>query len=459
MDLILVAVGGVVLLALLFDFTNGFHDAANSTATVVATKALRPRQAVYMAAFFNFAALFVVGTTVANTVAKTVKVDALGMTPAGIPAGLAVAFGALIGAIFWNYLTWSVGMPSSSSHALIGGLLGGGLAAGGSGAIKWSSLDKTVLAIVASPLVAFTIAFVAMFLVALLQRMTHWEDDAKPFKWLQIVSSAAVSFGHGANDAQKTMGVIAFALVSGGYLSADGGIPVWVEVSAYSMIALGTIWGGWRIIETMGLRITRLNANSGVAANIGATTAIFGATELGIPISTTQAAAASVMGAGAASGAGLNRRKIGEMVLAWAFTLPSAAIVAFLVTKLTLLPSPWGWVLSGAGVLVLLVWAGRLMLRAEDADDVEAMLPTDAELHEFHDTPHPDVHPYEGPEHVSRHELEPRHLWPHPTAPATLPEARIPGEAAPEAELGVSPSEPPASTAAGPSTPTPPSAS
>ncbi len=327
--------------------------------------------------------------------------------------GLAVAFGALIGAIFWNYLTWSVGMPSSSSHALIGGLLGAGLAAGGSDAIEWSSLDKTVLAIALSPLVAFTIAFLAMFLVALLQRVTHWEDDAKPFKWLQIASSAAVSFGHGANDAQKTMGVIAFALVSGGYLSADEGIPTWVEISAYTMIALGTIWGGWRIIETMGLRITRLNANSGVAANIGATTAIFGATELGIPISTTQAAAASVMGSGAASGSGLNRRKIGEMVVAWIFTLPAAAVVGFLTTKATLLPNPWGWVLSGAGVLVLLTWAGRLMLHAEDADDVAAMLPTDAELHEFHDGPHPDLHTYEGPEHVNHHELEPRHLWPH----------------------------------------------
>jgi PiT family inorganic phosphate transporter len=413
MDLILVAVVGIVFLALLFDFTNGFHDAANSTATVVATKALRPLTAVYMAAFFNFAALFIVGTTVANTVAKTVHVEDLGTTPGGIPAGLAVAFGALIGAILWNYLTWSIGMPSSSSHALIGGLVGAGIAAGGAGAIHWSSLDKTVIAILLSPLVAFTIAFIAMFLVALLQRMTHWEDDAKPFKYLQIVSSAAVSFGHGANDAQKTMGVIAFALVSGGFLGADEGIPFWVEISAYSMIALGTIWGGWRIIETMGLRITRLNANSGVAANIGATTAIFGATELGIPISTTQAAAASVMGAGAGSGSGLNRRKIGEMVLAWIFTLPAAAVVGFVMTKMTLLPNPWGWVISGAGVLVLLVWAGRLMLRAEDAHDLEAMLPTDTELHEFHDTPHPDVHPYDGPEHVQHHQLEPRHLWPH----------------------------------------------
>ena len=406
MDMILFAVVGIVGLSLLFDFTNGFHDAANSTATVVATKALKPRTAVYMAAFFNFAALFVVGTAVANTVAKTVNVDALGTSSGGIPLGLAVSFGALVGAIFWNYFTWSVGMPSSSSHALIGGLVGAGLAAGGTDAIHWSSVEKAVLAIVVSPLVAFTIAFVAMFLVGLLQKATHWDDDAKPFKWLQIISSAAVSFGHGANDAQKTMGVIAFALVSGGYLSADGEIPLWVELSAYSMIAIGTMWGGWRIIETMGLRITRLNANSGVAANIGATSAIFGATELGIPISTTQAAAASVMGAGASAGTGLNFRKIGEMVVAWVFTVPCAALVGFVAMKLTSFPDPWGWVASLTAIVVLLIWAGRLMWHSENADDIEAMLPSDQELHEHHELPHPDLHPYEGPPHVNHRDLE-----------------------------------------------------
>ena len=406
MDMVLVAVVGVVLLALLFDFTNGFHDAANSTSTVVATRAMKPRHAVYMAAFFNFAALFVVGTAVANTVAKTVDVEALGVQSGGVPMGLGVAFGALLGAIFWNYFTWSIGMPSSSSHALIGGLLGAGLSAGGLDVIKWSSIEKAALAIVISPLVAFTVAFLAMFLVGLLQRMTHWEDDAKPFKWLQIVSAAAVSFGHGANDAQKTMGVIAFALVSGGFITADSGIPVWVEIAAYSMIALGTMWGGWTIIETMGLRITKLNANSGVAANIGAVTSIFGATELGVPISTTQAAAASVMGSGAAAGTGLNGRKIGEMVIAWAFTLPAAAVVGFVAFKLTTFPDPWGWVASLSAIAVLGIWAGRLMMHAENADDIEQMLPSEAELHQYHTVPHPDVHPYEGPPHVNHHELE-----------------------------------------------------
>src|SRR4249920_3917698 len=177
MDMVLVAVVGVVLLALLFDFTNGFHDAANSTSTVVATRAMKPRHAVYMAAFFNFVALFVIGTAVANTVAKTVQVEALGNQSGGVPVGLGVAFGALLGAIFWNYLTWSVGMPSSSSHALIGGLIGAGLAAGGSDAIHWSSVEKTAIAIVASPTIALAVAFLAMYLVTALQRVTHWTDD------------------------------------------------------------------------------------------------------------------------------------------------------------------------------------------------------------------------------------------------------------------------------------------
>ena len=271
MDMVLVAVVGVVLLALLFDFTNGFHDAANSTSTVVATRAMKPRHAVYMAAFFNFAALFVVGTAVANTVAKTVQVEELGVQSGGVPVGLGVAFGALLGAIFWNYFTWSFGMPSSSSHALIGGLIGAGLSAGGADVIKWSSVEKTATGDRSvAPWWRSPCAFLAMFLVGLLQRLTHWKDDAKPFKWLQIISSAAVSFGHGANDAQKTMGLIAFALVAGGYLGEDAASRLWVELGAYSMIALGTMWGGWKIIETMGLRITKLNANSGVAANIGA---------------------------------------------------------------------------------------------------------------------------------------------------------------------------------------------
>jgi len=366
-DPLLIAVIAVAALALLFDFTNGFHDAANSVATVVATRAMSPRVAVAFSAIFNFLAYFFVGTAVANTVSKVVDAEY---------AGVAVVFAALVGAISWNYLTWWVGMPSSSSHALIGGLVGAGLAAGWIDAIAWTKVEEAALAIFVSPLVAFTIAFVAMYLVAALQRSTGWADNAKPFKWLQVVSAAAVSFGHGANDAQKTMGVIAALLAGAGYttMGADGAVavPEWVALSAYTAIALGTLWGGWKIIETMGLRITSLHANSGLAANIGAVTSIFGATSMGIPISTTQAAGSSVMGAGVASGRGINLKVVGEMLLAWIVTIPSTGALAFLVYKLTQLPTPAAWVSVSALGFVLggaIIYAMTHSTRAADVED------------------------------------------------------------------------------------------
>ncbi len=366
MDLTLTALIAVVALALLFDFTNGFHDAANSVSTVVATRALPAKAAVWFSAFFNFAAVFIVGTAVANTVAKTVHANV---------TGIAVVFAALFAAIAWNYATWWVGMPSSSSHALIGGLVGAGLAAGGVDAISWPSVTKTLIAIVASPLVAFGIAFLAMFLVAAVRNVFHLPDNAKPFKWLQLVSAGAVSFGHGANDAQKTMGVIAALLVGTGHLAAgaDGNIavPTWVEVAAYGSIAFGTVWGGWKIIETMGLKITTLHAASGVAANIGAVTSIFGATGLGVPISTTHAAASSVAGAGVGSGMGINLKVVGEMVLAWIITLPTTIVLAFGVFKVTQLPGALAWISVGLLVAVvgsLIVYAMRHSIRAEDVE-------------------------------------------------------------------------------------------
>jgi inorganic phosphate transporter, PiT family len=384
-DLLLLTVIALVALALLFDFTNGFHDAANSVATVVATRALPARWAVVFSAFFNFSAYFVVGTAVANTVGKVVSPGY---------SSVAVVFGALIGAITWNYVTWWIGMPSSSSHALIGGLVGAGLAAGWLDAIDWGKVRDTALAIVVSPLVAFTIAFVAMFLVTGLQKLTKWHDNAKPFKVLQLVSAAAVSFGHGANDAQKTMGVIAALLFSAGYtdLNADGDIvtPEWVALSAYTAIAIGTMWGGWKIIETMGLRITQLHASSGVAANIGATTAIFGATEMGIPISTTHAAASSVMGAGVSSGRGINVKVVGEMVAAWLVTIPATAVIAFSVYELTQLPTAAAWVAVGALLFVLGGWIAYAMTHSVRAADVEAeILPE--EVLEEHVPPRPHI--------------------------------------------------------------------
>ena len=366
----MVALIAIVALALLFDFTNGFHDAANSVSTVVATRAMPAKWAVWFSAFFNFAAVFIVGTAVANTVAKTVHANV---------TGLAVVFAALFAAIAWNYATWWVGMPSSSSHALIGGLVGAGLAAGGTEAINWASVQKTLIAIVASPLVAFGVAFLAMFLVAAIRKVFGLADNAKPFKWLQLVSAGAVSFGHGANDAQKTMGVIAALLVGTGHLAAgkDGniGVPLWVQVSAYSAIAFGTIWGGWKIIETMGLKITTLHASSGVAANVGAMTAIFGATGLGVPISTTHAAASSVAGAGVGSGMGINLKVVGEMVLAWVVTLPTTIVLAFGVMKLTMLPGAAAWITVGALVIVVGALIVYAMANSIGAADVEAEIP------------------------------------------------------------------------------------
>ena len=362
----------VVALALLFDFTNGFHDAANSVSTVVATRALPAKWAVWFSAFFNFAAVFLVGTAVANTIAKTVDARV---------TGIAVVFAALFAAIVWNYATWWVGLPSSSSHALIGGLVGAGLAAGGSDAINWSSVEKTVLAIVVSPLVAFGIAFLAMFLVAASRKVFGLSDNAKPFKWLQLVSAGAVSFGHGANDAQKTMGVIAALLVGTGHLAAgpDGTIdvPAWVEFAAYSSIALGTVWGGWKIIETMGLKITTLHASSGVAANVGAVTSIFGATGLGVPISTTHAAASSVAGAGVASGMGINLKVIGEMILGWVVTLPTTIVLAFGIVKLTQLPGAAAWVAVGVAIAIAGSLIGYAMAHSVTAEDVEAEIPAE----------------------------------------------------------------------------------
>jgi inorganic phosphate transporter, PiT family len=375
---VFLSVVGLVALALLFDFSNGFHDAANSIATVVATRTLPPRWAVAFSAFFNFAAFFVVGGAVANTVAKVVHADYVTVS---------VVMAALVSAVTWNYLTWWVGMPSSSSHALIGGLVGAGLSAGWQHAVDWSAVDKAMVAIIASPLVAFTISFLAMFAVRALQWLTRWSDSAKPFKGLQLVSAAAVSFGHGANDAQKTMGVIAALLLGTGYTTAgpSGAIPLprWVALAAYSAIALGTLWGGWKIIETMGLRLTRLHASSAVAANIGAASAIFGATGYGIPVSTTHAAASSVMGAGVSSGAGLRVRVVLEMTMAWVVTIPTTVLIGFAVHRLTLIQPHW--LAVGAVGSLLFVVGGFILyatLHTVSARQLAEELPTPDELTE-----------------------------------------------------------------------------
>ena len=378
MDLLLISVVAVIAIALIFDFTNGFHDAANSVATVVATRALPARWAPAFSAVFNFLAYFIVGTAVANTIAKTVKTDY---------EGVALTFAALFAAVVWNYVTWNFGMPSSSSHAIIGGLVGAGLAAGGFAAIDWSSVQKAGIGIILSPAVAFAIAFIAMYLVIGIQKAFKWHDNHPVFKGLQLVSAGAVSFGHGANDAQKTMGVIAALLLGAGYtqIGADGKsvvVPEWVALSAYSAIALGTLWGGWKIIETMGLKLTTLHASSGTAANIGATTAIFGATALGMPISTTHAAASSIVGAGVGSGKGANWRVVGEMVLAWVITIPVSGTIAFLMFHLTQLPTVLAWITISVVVVAFAAWAIWAMMHTIHAKDVEAEIPDEVVLAE-----------------------------------------------------------------------------
>lgn len=366
MDLALLSVITVIALALLFDFSNGFHDAANSVATVVATKAMPARHAVAFSAACNFAAYFVMGTAVANTVAKIVKPGA---------AGVAVVFAALLGAITWNYLTWYFGMPSSSSHAVLGGLVGAGISAGGLAAISWGRVEQAALFIALSPLIAFVIAALATPLVIALQKFTGWSDDAKPFKALQLASAAALSFGHGANDAQKTMGVVAALLAGAGYVSTSGGdivVPEWVALSAYAAIAIGTTWGGWRIIQTVGLRLTNLNARTGAAANIGAMVAIFGGTHLGVPLSTTHAATFSVVGAGAAARRGVGHKTISGMVLTWFVTIPSTAAIGWGVYWLTQLPTTLAVISVGLVVLAFLAAIGWAMHTGSGAEELEA---------------------------------------------------------------------------------------
>ena len=374
-----------VALALIFDFTNGFHDAANATSTVIATRSLKPRAAVAMSAVFNFLPAFIVGTAVANTISKTVNIDSLPALAAGaIPIGLRVTLAALLGAIFWNLLTWSFGMPSSSSHALIGGLIGAGISAGGLDSISASAVTKTAIAIVASPVIALMVAYIATYLIRGIKTFFRLNDDHEFFRWGQISTSAFLSWGHGSNDAQKTMGIIAATLYSAGYLNAEDSSKLepsfWVILAAHAAISIGTFYGGWRIIETMGLKLTHITRASGMAANIGAITSINGATSLGIPISTTHAAASSVVGSGLGSGHRIHVKTIRNMVLAWVITLPSAGLVGFLTFKATVLPEPFAGIITGSLIVGLLAYGARLMFTTTTADDVERALPQDIEL-------------------------------------------------------------------------------
>ncbi|MBR2686625.1 MAG: inorganic phosphate transporter [Aquamicrobium sp.] len=317
---ILVALIGV---ALFFDFLNGLHDAANSIATIVSTRVLRPQYAVLWAAFFNFIAFTVFGLHVAETIGKGI-VDADIVTPG-------VIFAALTGAIVWNIVTWLAGIPSSSSHALIGGLVGAGLAKTGLSAIVWSGLLKTVAAIVLSPLTGFVLALVLVLIVSwVCVRQTPFAVDSS-FRVLQFFSASLYSLGHGGNDAQKTMGIIAVLLYSQGMLGDKFYVPFWVVITCQSALAFGTLFGGWRIVHTMGSKITRLNPMQGFCAETGGAITLFAATWLGVPVSTTHTITGAIIGVGAARRVSAVRWGIaGNIVIAWVVTLPATAAIAAL---------------------------------------------------------------------------------------------------------------------------------
>ncbi len=313
----------LVMVALAFDFMNGFHDAANSIATVVSTRVLKPYQAVLMAAFFNFAALFVFHLSVAATVGR-------GIIDPGI-VDHHVVFGALVGAIAWNLITWWYGIPSSSSHALIGGLCGAAVAKAGTWALIPAGLFKTIAFILVAPLMGLVLGALLMLAVSwLFVRSTPSRVD-RWFRRLQLVSASLYSLGHGGNDAQKTAGIIWMLLLAAGYLGTNDPLPMWVVVSCYVMIALGTAFGGWRIVKTMGQRITKLRPVGGFCAETGGAAMLFVATTLGIPVSTTHTITGAIVGVGAAQNVSAVRWGIaGNIVWAWILTIPCSAFIAAL---------------------------------------------------------------------------------------------------------------------------------
>jgi len=312
----------LVLVALAFDFMNGFHDAANSIATVVSTRVLKPYQAVIMAAFFNFVAVFIFHLSVAATVGK-------GIVDSGI-VDHHVVFGALVGAIAWNLITWYYGIPSSSSHALIGGIVGAGVAKAGTWALIPAGILKTVAFIFISPLIGFVLGAALLVLISwLFVRSTPSRVD-RLFRRLQLISSSMYSLGHGGNDAQKTIGIIWMLLIAAGYANAGASTPPWWTIWAcYIMIALGTMFGGWRIVKTMGQRITKLKPVGGFCAETGGALTLFIATGLGVPVSTTHTITGAIVGVGSARRASAVRWGVaGNIVWAWIFTIPASAFVA-----------------------------------------------------------------------------------------------------------------------------------
>ncbi len=367
-DLVLLSVIAIVLLALVFDFTNGFHDAANSIATVVSTRVLTPRMAVIWAAFFNFAAFFVFHTAVANTVGKTVDSDVVSE---------AVVFAGLVGAISWNLLTWWLGLPTSSSHALIGGFAGAGVAKAGFSVLNAASLEKTALFIFLSPLFGMALGFLLMLAnMWLFRRSTPARVDGL-FRRLQLVSAAAFSLGHGGNDAQKTMGIISALLVGAGYLQLEPNgelpVPAWVVVAAYTAISLGTLSGGWRIVKTLGQRITALKPVGGFSAETAAACSLYLATFLGIPVSTTHTITGAIVGVGSTRRLSAVRWGVaGRIVWAWILTMPAAAVMAAVAYTITVST------FAVAALILAAVFVAVVLAIRRNRRDVETVEPAAA---------------------------------------------------------------------------------
>lgn len=311
----------LIAVALIFDFTNGFHDAANSIATVVATKTLTPLQAVSMAAFFNFVIMFFITFKVAATIGKGIVI------PQAVT--LYVVFGCLAGAITWNLITWWLGMPTSSSHALIGGLVGSALAAGGPDVVVQDGLIRILAFIVAAPVIGFVLG--ASINTVIRNIFTHEsERQDRWFRRLQLVSSACYSMGHGANDAQKTAGIIFLILLASGMIGIDEPVPMWAIASCFVVMGLGTLAGGWRIVQTLGFKLTHLSPRQGFAAESGGSAMLFAASAMGVPVSTTHIITGSILGAGASQPKpDVKWKKAGEIVVAWILTIPCSAIMGY----------------------------------------------------------------------------------------------------------------------------------
>jgi inorganic phosphate transporter, PiT family len=320
----------IIGVALVFDYTNGFHDSANSISTVISTKVLSPRRAVAFAAFFNFIAAFGFGVAVASTISKIIQT-------ANVPIEVIpyIIFASLIGAISWNLITWYFGLPTSSSHALIGGLIGAGISAAGIAAIKWTAVELIITFMIISPLIGLVCGFLFMVVVLNLTKNVHKSTADNYFRRLQLFSAAAYSFSHGTNDAQKTMGIILPLLYSIGYYSAGVDpnnlpVPLWVILVAHAAIALGTLSGGWRIVRTMGSKITKLRPVHGFASETSGAATILGASALGIPVSTTHIICTSIMGVGTTMGTSAVKWGIARSIaIAWILTIPLASLIGY----------------------------------------------------------------------------------------------------------------------------------